>query len=208
MLRQLVHAEDAGVVIERPAEEGEEVDHRFRQVAIHAVVEHGCVAGALAELLLVGAEDERQVCPDGRLPAEGVVELDVLGRARDPLVAADGVGNLHLRVIDDDAKVVRRVAVGLQHHEVVLEAFSKTTSPRMMSLRVVVPSLRILKRTTKRLGFRAAQRLGGGDVAAEAVVAGRALRGGLGGAHLVEAFGGAEAAVGVAAVDERPAVFW
>ena len=54
-----------------------------------------------------------------RLIAERLIEEDVAGRAREPLVSSHDVADLHEVVIDDDGQVVRRVAVRFQQHEVV-----------------------------------------------------------------------------------------
>ena len=55
----------------------------------------------------------------GSLPAEGLVEEDVLGRGGDPLLGADDVGDLHEVVVDDVGEVVGGEAVGLQQDLIV-----------------------------------------------------------------------------------------
>ena len=55
----------------------------------------------------------------GQLPAEGVVEEDVLGGGGDPLLGADDVGDLHEVVVDYVGEVVGGVAVGLEEDLVV-----------------------------------------------------------------------------------------
>jgi hypothetical protein len=59
--------------------------------------------------------------PEAReLPAEGLVEQDVLGRGGDPLFGADDVGDLHEVVVDDVGEVVGGEAVGL-HQDLVVD---------------------------------------------------------------------------------------
>ena len=55
----------------------------------------------------------------GALPAEGLVEQDVLGGGGDPLLGADDVGDLHEVVVDDVGEVVGGEAVGLEQDLVV-----------------------------------------------------------------------------------------
>jgi len=54
----------------------------------------------------------------GRRVAEGLVEGDLARRVHQVLLAAEHVGDLHRRVIDDHGVVVRRPAVALHDHEV------------------------------------------------------------------------------------------
>ena len=56
----------------------------------------------------------------GQLPAEGVVEQDVLGGGGDPLFGADDVGDVHEVVVDDVGEVVGGEAVGL-HEDLVVD---------------------------------------------------------------------------------------
>ena len=56
---------------------------------------------------------------DRRLPAERLVEPEVLGRGRDPLLGADDVGDAHEVVVDDVGQVVGGQAVALEEHLVV-----------------------------------------------------------------------------------------
>ena len=56
-----------------------------------------------------------------RLPAEPVVEEQVLGRGVDPLLAADDVADPHEVVVDDDRQVVGGEAVRLEQ-DLVVEA--------------------------------------------------------------------------------------
>jgi len=54
------------------------------------------------------------------LPAEGVVEEDVLGGGADPLLGADDVGDVHEVVVDDVGEMVGGEAVGL-HEDLVVD---------------------------------------------------------------------------------------
>ena len=53
--------------------------------------------------------------------AERPEQQDVLGRVREVVLAADHVGDLHRRVVDDDREVVQRGAVGADDDEVAAE---------------------------------------------------------------------------------------
>ena len=69
----------------------------------------------------VGVEQQRQVGVDRRLPAEPLVEEQVLGGGVDPLLAADDVADPHEVVVDDDRQVVGGEAVRLEQ-DLVVEA--------------------------------------------------------------------------------------
>ena len=68
---------------------------------------------------LVRPEDQRQVREPRQRRAERLVEENLARRVGDVVVAADDVGDAHVHVVDDDAEVVDRRAVGAQDDEVV-----------------------------------------------------------------------------------------
>jgi hypothetical protein len=74
---------------------------------------------ALGDFGFVRVAQQGQVTEDRQLPAEGAVELDVLGKGRDPLLGPDDVGDAHEVVVDHVGEVVGRMAIGLQEHLVV-----------------------------------------------------------------------------------------
>ncbi len=119
MLDQGLAVDDLGVVVERPAEEGEEVEDGVGQVALVAVFEGGVGAVPFGELGAVGPEDRRHVNELRRLPAEGPEDEDVPGQAGDPLFASEDVRDLHQVIVHHGRQVVGGVAVRLQDHEVV-----------------------------------------------------------------------------------------
>ena len=96
---------------------------------------------ALAEPLLVRAEDQRHVRePRGR-GAERLVQQHLLGRVRNVIVAAHDVRDRHVDVVDHDREVVGRVTIGAQHDEVLDRGvLSNTIGPRTRSLKRVSPS--------------------------------------------------------------------
>ena len=196
VLEELFARDDRGLVVQRPAEEHEEVQHRGRQIAVAGVVEQGRVAAPLAQLLAVWADDKGEVGEGGRLEAKRFVDLEVLGRARDPLFTADGVRNAHPRVIDDEREVVGRKAIGLERDEVVLERVLENDIAADDVMKDGLARGFHAEADGARLRAGSGGGLGGGDGAAAAVVARRLFGGGLSDAHRVEPFGGTEAAVG------------
>ena len=89
-----------------PAEQREVVDQRLGQDAHLAEAgDRGC-AVAFGEAFAIGAEDGGEMGELGDLPAEGLVDGDLLGGVGDVVVAADDVGDLHERVVDGDDVVV------------------------------------------------------------------------------------------------------
>src|SRR3972149_1378474 len=88
-LDELLARDHDAVFVERPAEQPEEVEHRFRQVTLVAVLQRGLRAVALAELRFGRPDHDRQVDEGRRLPAERLVGQEVARRARYPLVAPE-----------------------------------------------------------------------------------------------------------------------
>ena len=120
-LDDLVDREDLVLRAGRPPEQGQVVDERLADEALGAVVVDRRLALALAHLRPVGVEDERQVGERRHLVAERPEQQDVLGRVRDVVLAADDVGHLHRRVVDDDGEVVQRRPVRADDDEVAAD---------------------------------------------------------------------------------------
>ncbi len=147
----------------------------------------------------------------GRGPAEILVQQQMLGSRREPLLAADHVRDLHQVVVDDVGEVIRRQAVGLQQHLHV----DRRVLERDRSAREIVDDARPFRRhlhshDVRFAGRRACRRLVGRDGETVAVVVLRHAGGALRGAHRLEPLRRAEASegvpvrqqlVGVAAVD-------
>ena len=103
------------------------VQHRLGEVAL--LLEPGDFGPgvlALGDLGAVGVEQQGGVGVDRHGPAHGGVELLVNGRAGEPLLAPQDVGDGHLVVVRDRRQVVGGEAVRLEQHRVldqgVLEA--------------------------------------------------------------------------------------
>ena len=90
---ELVAREELLVSSRRPAEEREEVDHRFGKIAEAVVFHHRGGPVTLAQPFLVRAEDERHVRKARRRLAECLVEQNLLGGIRDVVVATDNIRN-------------------------------------------------------------------------------------------------------------------
>src|SRR5262249_23640804 len=114
-----------GVVVERPAKEGEEVQYRFGQITGSAVLEHALGAVPLGELRAVLAEDQRDVKNRRHLVAEGLEQQLVPGRRGEPLLTADHMRNRHRVVVDGHGEVIGREAVRLEDDEVIEESVLK-----------------------------------------------------------------------------------
>ena len=107
------------LVAVRPPEPGEEVDQRIGVVAEFPVGRDRSRGVALGEPCPVHAEDLRQVGEARQRRAERAVDVDLLGRVGEVVVAADHVGNRHVGVVHRDAEVVGRRAVAARDHEVL-----------------------------------------------------------------------------------------
>ncbi len=138
---ELVDGKDFLVVAWIPAEQGKEINHSLRQIARLAVArrdfarfrvlpfqrehwEAEAVAVALRQLAFaVGLEQEWKVnkCRHRVSPAECFVEKHVERCRRQPLFAANHVGDLHQMVVDDVGKVVCWEVVGRFVEHLVVE---------------------------------------------------------------------------------------
>ena len=108
-----------------PAEAGQVVEHRLREVALLPVLEHRGGAVALAEALAVGAEHDGQVreargLRAGRDGAPGPVEEELLRRIDQMVVASAHERDAHGQVVDEAAEVVERQTVRPEQREVLL----------------------------------------------------------------------------------------
>ena len=109
---------DLAIGARRPAEQREEVDHRFGQIALPRVLDHRGRAMTLAQPLLVGSEDQRHVREPRHRRAERLVQQDLLRRVRDVIVAPHHMRDLHLHIVGHDGELIGRMAVGAQEDEV------------------------------------------------------------------------------------------
>ena len=115
---EFVAAEDFLIAVRRPAEEGQEVDQGIGQVPHVAVLLDRRSAMALAHLLLVGAEDERYVGELRSFEAQGLVDDQLARRVGQVFFRADDVGDVHEGIVEDDAVVIDRDAIGFDDDEV------------------------------------------------------------------------------------------
>jgi len=95
------------------------VDERRRVVADLAELVHGDRAVPLRQLLAVLAVHVRDMAVDRQVGSERPQDLDLLGRVRDVVGAAQDVRDPVLDVLDRRGEVVGRPAVGAQEHEVL-----------------------------------------------------------------------------------------
>ena len=115
---EFVAAEDFLIAIRRPAEESQEVDQGIRQIAHVAVLLDRRSAMALTHLLLVSAEDERYVGELRSFEAQGLVDDQLARRVGQVFFRADDVGDVHEGIVEDDAVVIDRDAIGFDDDEV------------------------------------------------------------------------------------------
>src|SRR6185437_9078091 len=200
---QRVAAQNLGLVFRCPAEERQEVDDRLGKITPGSQIEDVRRAASLTQLRSIHGQENRKVSEPRRLPAQEVVQQNVLRGAADPLVATQDVGDLHQVVVDHVRQVIRRPAVGLEQYlivdQLVLEGdlATKDVVKRRLSgfwhrqthdTRLAVPRSLFL--------------LGPAEVTAEAIVARWLFARFLGRAHFGQPLKCTEAAVCVAARDE------
>jgi hypothetical protein len=115
----LVARHQLAVASRRPAEQTQEIDHRIGQISKALVLRHRRDAVPLAQLLLVGAENQRHVRKLGwRLP-ERLPQQNVLRRVGDVIVAPNDVRNPHVDVVGHHGEVIDRQAVRAENDEIL-----------------------------------------------------------------------------------------
>ena len=119
-LDQLVGAENRRIVLGAPPEQGEVVADRSGQIALPTQLLHGGAAVSLRQLAAVRPVEERQVRVARRNGVERAQNQQLLRRVREVIVAANHVGDPHVRIVHRDREVVQRGAVATRDHEVVL----------------------------------------------------------------------------------------
>jgi hypothetical protein len=188
-----------------PAEEAHEVQHRLGEKAGAPVVADGRRILALRELGLVRivVPEKRQVAEDRQLPAEVLVELDVLGDRAQPLLSPDHVAYPHEAVVDHVRQVVGGKAVGLEDHLIVdggpvlPDLAAEEIRKHALALDGNLHSDHVAL-----AGSGARLRFLDSDRPAAPVVAGEDLRLDMLGPHRLESLPGAETAIGVALLQE------
>eukprot|EP00825_Cyclidium_porcatum_P048862 TRINITY_DN831_c0_g1_i20.p2 TRINITY_DN831_c0_g1~~TRINITY_DN831_c0_g1_i20.p2 ORF type:complete len:531 (+),score=22.41 TRINITY_DN831_c0_g1_i20:590-2182(+) len=133
------------VIAMRPAEAGEIIDNGFGQETFVVVLHDRNGTVALRQLGAVIAEDHRQVGVGWHFGAECLKDVDLARGVVDMVVTADDVGDAHIPVIDADAEIVGRCAVGAGDDQVVQFRVGKLD----VALDLVIPgndaALRILE---------------------------------------------------------------
>ena len=195
---QLVEAEQLARPVQRPAEQGDVVDQRLRQVALPAELAHAHRAVALAQLLAVGAVHDRQVGVPGRLPSARLEDQHVQRRRGDPLLSPQHVADAHFVVVGDGRQVIGREPVRLEQHGVRVEV--RIAPLDGAQEQVLVPGRAVQRHfephDRRFAPILVAAALGSRQVAAAAVVSAA------GGAHPLQALGVAVAAVGASLRDQ------
>jgi hypothetical protein len=122
-LDQVLGLEDVEVRADRPAEQGQIVDHPLADEAPLAVQEQVGLRVTLRQLLAALAQHERQVREGGHALGhadldQGPVERDLTRRRGEQVLAADDVGDPHHRVVDRVDQGVERLPVAAHDDEV------------------------------------------------------------------------------------------
>ncbi len=128
-LHHLVDGKDLLVAV-RPTEASEEIQQGFGQIAIRAVNVCGNSTVPLGELLFVRSEDHGQMGKLGYRIAEELIQVHLLGRVVDVVIATHDMGHARMHVIHHDRKVVGWRTVGTNEDEVIevrILEFDRTT---------------------------------------------------------------------------------
>ena len=150
---------------------------------------------------------QRQVHEDRRLETEILIDEDVLRNRGEPFLAARHMGDLHQVVVHHIRHMVGRHAVGLQQH-LHVDGFPRDFDRAVDAVDELARALgRDLHAHDMRLaGLDALRHFLGGKVEAKAVIFRRLAGGALRLAHLLQPLGRAEAAEGMALVQQFLAI--
>ena len=133
------------VVAMAPAQPRQVVDDGFGQVTLVVVLHHRHRAMALGELLPVRPVDHWYMPVARHLGAQRRQDVDLPGRVVDMVVAADHMRDAHVPIVDADAEVVGRRAVGAGDDEVIELGIANRDRP----LDQIVPGDRAIVRVAK-----------------------------------------------------------
>ena len=84
---------------------------------------------ALGKLRAVGSQDHGQVRIDRRLSAQGEQHVHLPRRVVQMIIAANHVRDLHVHVIDHDAEIIGRRAVGARNDQIIELGVLKDHAP-------------------------------------------------------------------------------
>ena len=105
-LDQFGGAENFSAVAAGPAEEREKIAESLGQEAFVAIGAYAGGAVAFGEAGAIGAQDQRDMGKDRRRGAESAVEQDLFRGVRNVVGAANDMGDAHLDVVDNSAKLI------------------------------------------------------------------------------------------------------
>ncbi len=103
----------------RPAQAGQIIDERMRQIAGILVLHDVGRAGALGQLGALLVEDHRHVRELGHRCIQRFIDIDLARGVVDVVVAADDLGDAHVPVVHHHRKVVGGKPVRAEDHHVV-----------------------------------------------------------------------------------------
>ena len=120
-LDDFAHRHLLAIVLRRPAEQAEIIQHRLRRVTVLGVMGERSAGVALAHLASVLVQDQRNVRVMRRLHAECVEERDVLRRVAQVIFATNDVRDAHLQIINHVHEVEHRLAIRTHDDEVRID---------------------------------------------------------------------------------------
>src|SRR6266480_7867024 len=96
----LVDVDFLSIIFRRPAEKTKIITHSRREVTASDVILDACAFVALTHLCAIVVQNERDVGVMRRLDTQRAKNLDVFGRVRKMIFAADDMRNFHFEVVD------------------------------------------------------------------------------------------------------------
>src|SRR5579883_1860 len=122
----LLAAENISLVVVRPAQQDQVVDDRFWQVSLLLVIAERLGTVPLAQLFTVLAQHDRQMNPDGLLPAIELIRQHMIGGAGQPVVGtARDMADIPQVIVYDVCQMVGWHAIGFEQDDVLKLAVLK-----------------------------------------------------------------------------------
>ncbi len=127
----------------RPAQAHQIVQQRLGQVAVIAILQHADGAMALGQALTVGAQDHRDMGIGWRGYTDRPQQIDLPGSIIDVIVAANDMGDAHVRIVDHHREVIGGRSVGTGDDEIVELGVVESDGPAHQILEHHLPVRRV-----------------------------------------------------------------
>ncbi len=110
----------------RPTQAHQIVNERFRQVSHFLIGHNGSRTVSFTEARFIGSQNHGNMGKFRDSKTQRLIKQNLARRVIDMVIAADDMGNVHQRVINDHSKVVGRVTIATLNDQIVKLFIIKT----------------------------------------------------------------------------------